>query len=255
MADVKWIKIVTDIFDDEKMLLIESAPDADAIIVIWFKLLCLAGKQNNGGIFMLNDKIAFTDEMLATIFRRQINTVRLALNMFERFGMIEVIDNVISIPNWEKHQSLDALEAKKLRDRAYQAKKRAEVKQLVQNNRLMSDELSSDNRLIEEDKNKIRIDKNKIEEDFELFWQAYPKKKSKGEAYKAFKKIKNVNVQTMINAVEEQKNTSQWKKDDGQFIPYPATWLNQQRWEDEVDNVIKNSSPIEEPQLPISIRR
>ncbi len=48
---VKWIKIVTDIFDDEKILLIESLPDADSIIVIWFKLLCLAGKQNNSGVF------------------------------------------------------------------------------------------------------------------------------------------------------------------------------------------------------------
>ena len=46
MADIKWIKITTDIFDDEKILLIESLPEADSIIVIWFKLLCLAGKMN-----------------------------------------------------------------------------------------------------------------------------------------------------------------------------------------------------------------
>ena len=50
MADVKWIKITTDIFDDEKILLIESLPDAYSIIVVWFKLLCLAGKQNNSGV-------------------------------------------------------------------------------------------------------------------------------------------------------------------------------------------------------------
>ena len=50
MAEVKWIKITTDIFDDEKILLIESLPDSDSIIVIWFKLLCLAGKMNNSGV-------------------------------------------------------------------------------------------------------------------------------------------------------------------------------------------------------------
>ena len=88
MAEIKWIKIVTDIFDDEKILLIESMPDKYAIITIWFKLLCLAGKQNNHGIFLLNDKIPFTDEMLATIFRMELNTVRLALETFSRFGMI-----------------------------------------------------------------------------------------------------------------------------------------------------------------------
>ena len=97
MAEVKWIKITTDVFDDEKILLIESMPSADSIITIWFKLLILAGKQNNNGVFMMSNKLPFTDEMLATIFRRDLNTVRLALKTFEEFGMIEVVDNVIGI--------------------------------------------------------------------------------------------------------------------------------------------------------------
>lgn len=113
LADVKWIKITTDVFDDEKILLIESLPEADSIIVIWFKLLCLAGKQNNSGVFLMGDKIAYTDKMLATIFRRKESTVQLALQTFEQFGMIELIDGVITIPNWGKHQNLDQLENKK----------------------------------------------------------------------------------------------------------------------------------------------
>lgn len=126
MAEVKWIKIVTDIFDDEKILLIESMPDRDAVIVIWFKLLCLAGKQNNGGVFMLNDKIPYTDEMLSTIFRRPINTVRLALDTFQHFGMIEIVNDCITIPNWDKHQSLDALEKKREYQRQLMKKRREE---------------------------------------------------------------------------------------------------------------------------------
>lgn len=114
--DVKWIKITTDIFDDEKILLIESMPNAYPIIVCWFKLLCLAGKQNNGGVFMMNDKIAYTDKMLATIFRMKESTVKLAIKTFQQFGMIEISNGIIAIPNWNKHQSLDALEKK----RAYQ---------------------------------------------------------------------------------------------------------------------------------------
>lgn len=113
MADVKWIKITTDIFDDEKILLIESLPDAYSIIVVWFKLLCLAGKQNNSGVFMMNEKIAYTDKMLATIFRMKETTVQLALKTFEEFGMVEIVDGVITIPNWGKHQNLDQLESKK----------------------------------------------------------------------------------------------------------------------------------------------
>ena len=119
MSDIKWIKITTDIFDDEKILLIESLPDADAIIVIWFKLLCLAGKQNNSGVFLMNDRIPYTDKMLATIFRRKESTVQLALQTFESFGMIELVDGVITIPNWGKHQSLDQLESRKEYMRKY----------------------------------------------------------------------------------------------------------------------------------------
>ena len=133
MAEVKWIKIVTDIFDDEKILLIESMPDRDAVIVIWFKLLCLAGKQNNGGVFMLNDKIAYTDEMLSTIFRRPINTVRLALDTFQHFGMIEIVNDCITIPNWNRHQSLDALEKKREYQRQLMKKRREEQRQIACN--------------------------------------------------------------------------------------------------------------------------
>jgi predicted phage replisome organizer len=132
MADVKWIKIVTDIFDDEKMLLIESLPSADSIIVIWFKLLCMAGKNNNNGVFMLNDKIPYTEEMLATIFRRDINTVRMALDTFEKFGMIEVVDGVVTIPNWGKHQSLDRIEQKNEYMRGYMRDYRAKQKEQIE---------------------------------------------------------------------------------------------------------------------------
>lgn len=76
MSEVKWIKITTDIFDDEKILLIESLPDAGSIIVIWFKLLCLAGKMNNSGVFVMNDTVAYTDSMLATIFRLDVKRLR-----------------------------------------------------------------------------------------------------------------------------------------------------------------------------------
>lgn len=172
---MKWIKIVTDIFDDEKILLIESMPDADGIIVIWFKLLCLAGKQNNKGVFLMG-RMPYTDEMFATVFRRPINTVRLALNTFERFGMIEIIGDTVTIPNWDKHQSLDAYEKKKERDRLYRAEKRAEQKQLAdkssdsrltvarQSHDKSSDVAISDKSRLEGEKKEIRADLKKEKE-------------------------------------------------------------------------------------------
>jgi len=110
MSEIKWIKITTDIFDDEKIRLIDALPDHDAILVIWFKILALAGKHNRNGLLMMSDKVHYTDEMLATIFQRPLNTVRMALGVFEQFGMIEIIDGVITLPNWEKHQNIDGME-------------------------------------------------------------------------------------------------------------------------------------------------
>ena len=134
MAEVKWIKIVTDVFDDEKILLIETLPEADSIIVIWFKLLCLAGKQNNGGVFLMGGRIPYTDEMFATIFRRPLNTVRLALRTFQEYGMVDIIDNTVTIPHWEKHQSLDAYEQSKEKTRQRVAAHRERQKALIESN-------------------------------------------------------------------------------------------------------------------------
>lgn len=199
MADVKWIKITTDIFDDEKVLLIESLPDSYAIITVWFKLLCLAGKQNNNGVFMMG-RIAYTDKMLATIFRMKESTVTMALQTFEQFGMVEIVDGVITIPNWGKHQSLDAYEKKKVRDRERIARKRAEQKALIalspDKSPDTSPDWSPDVASLEEDKDKdieIDIDKeNKREKtDFQsvvdLFHKiciSYPKIRSLSDARK-----------------------------------------------------------------------
>ena len=74
-----------------------------------------------------------------------------------------------------------------------------------------------------------------IFERFERFWAAYPRKVGKGAAANAFKKIKPSEelVQKMLDAITAQNQSDQWKKDGGQYIPNPATWLNQSRWEDE----------------------
>ena len=72
-------------------------------------------------------------------------------------------------------------------------------------------------------------------ESFNDFWKAYPKKVSKATALKAWNKLKPNDdlVREILSALERQKTSVQWQKDNGQFIPYPATWLNGRRWEDE----------------------
>lgn len=134
MSGVKWIKIVVDVFDDEKMKLIEEMPNGDTIIVIWFKILCLAGRCNRGGILMLTDIIYYTDEMLAVIFRKKPSEVRHALKTFEELGMIEIVNDAITIPKWGEYQSEDKLAEKRARDAERQ--RRYRERQLEQHNAL-----------------------------------------------------------------------------------------------------------------------
>jgi len=116
-------------FEDEKIRLIEQMPDADTILVIWVKLLSQAGKTNASGYIYLSENIPYTEEMLATIFNRPVNTVRLALKTFEDFGMISIDENhFIEISNWEKHQNIEGMErVRKLnaeRNRRYRERKK-----------------------------------------------------------------------------------------------------------------------------------
>ena len=134
VSEIKWIKITTDIFDDEKICLIDALPDSDAIIVIWIKLITLAGKLNRKGVLAISKNIIYTDETLAQTFHRPLNTVRMALEVFEKFGMVEKIDGVIVLPNWEKHQNIDGMEKIKEQNRNRAARHRQKQKLLAQNN-------------------------------------------------------------------------------------------------------------------------
>lgn len=72
---------------------------------------------------------------------------------------------------------------------------------------------------------------------FSQFWSAYPRKVSKNDAVKAFNKVKLTDelMSTIMAALSRFAESSDWQKDDGKYIPYPATWLNKKRWEDEIN--------------------
>ena len=87
---------------------------------------------------------------------------------------------------------------------------------------------------IREEKIKIREEKITAQSDgFDDFWMSYPKKVNKKEALSAWKKAKRPELDIIIQAIEKQKLSDQWMKDGGQYIPYPSSWLNKERWNDE----------------------
>lgn len=111
LAEVKWIKITTNMFDDEKIKLIDAMPERDTVHYIWMRLLVQAGKTNSNGYIFLNDNVPYTEEMLSTIFNRPLNSLRFALKVLRDFGMIQIQeDKLIKIANWSKHQNIEGME-------------------------------------------------------------------------------------------------------------------------------------------------
>jgi len=196
MADIeiKWIKITTGIFDDEKMKLIDTMPDNDALIVIWFKLLALAGKINDDGQVYVTKKIAITDEMLAAIFNRPVNTIRLALRCFKDFEMIEM-EKHINIINWDKHQNIEGMEKIRLQNVERQRIHRDKKKQIaiIEENKQISNVTSRDSHGTEEEEDKEEEKEKEYKHiDVDIFfsecWEIYPNKKGKGQIYATKKK-------------------------------------------------------------------
>lgn len=142
-----------------------------------------------------------------------IQTIRTCLDTLKRWGNITLKStnkfSVISIINWESYQCAD-----------------------FENNKPLTNKQQTTNNIQEhkEQKNKYSCAQ------FDLFYKSYPKKRARRDAERAWSKLNPDEslFQSIMTALEKQKATQDWKKDGGQFIPLPATWINGRRWEDEI---------------------
>lgn len=226
MADVKWIKITTTMFDDEKIDFIESLPESDAILIIWIKLLTLAGKCNASGYIYLTENIPYTEDMLAHKFRRSLNVVRLALQTFLNLQMIEVDETQhLRIVNWEKHQNIEGLEKIREQTRKRVAEHR-EKKKLA--NPDVTLQVTIGNALDKEEE----LDKEKKKNtgyspEFESFWSVYPRKVSKKDAFKNWNtRLKSkVAASDLIQAATNYSSVCKKRGTLPEYILHPATFL------------------------------
>ncbi|MBS3209286.1 phage replisome organizer N-terminal domain-containing protein, partial [Staphylococcus aureus] len=119
---------------------------------IWVKLLTLSGKYNEQGYIMLSENLPYNEEMLANEFNRPINSIRLAIQTFETLGMIEKVNGVIKVTNWEKHQSLDSKAKHKEKNKLRQQRYRERQKKLLEEKSNVTVTLCNDTEEEEEEK-------------------------------------------------------------------------------------------------------
>lgn len=238
MAEVKWIKLATDIFDNRKIRLIEKMPEGDGIIVIWLKLLCLAGTVNDRGYIYLTQDVPYTEEMLATQFDRPLAMIRLALTTFERFGMIEIVDNFLLLPSWEKYQNTDGLDKIREQTRSRVAKHRELQKALPSEcNVTVTLPVTQCNATEEE----IDIDRDIKKEDID---KSISKKESVGKKVKAFSPptLDDVKAYCKLrnNDVDPKRffdyfNEGDWMDSEGKPV---------KNWKQKVITWEKNTKPV-----------
>lgn len=165
MAEIKWIKLTTDMFDNRKIKHLRKLPDGNNIVLIWVMLLTMAGRCNSGGMIFLTENIPYTPKMLADELGFEENTVQLALGALEQLNMIVTNNGFFSISGWEEYQNIEGMERIREQNRLAQQRFRAKRKLLQDNNET---DMSYDSNMtvmqchatdkdIEEDKDKEEI--------------------------------------------------------------------------------------------------
>lgn len=163
MAEVKWIKLTTDMFDNRKVKHLRRLPDGNSIVLIWVMLLTMAGRCNAGGMIFLTENIPYTPKMLADELDFEENTVVLALKALCDLNMIVADHGYFAIAGWEEYQNIEGMDKIRESKRLAQARWRAKQKELPETSTVDST-VDSTRYLVddaEEDKDKeIDIDKD-----------------------------------------------------------------------------------------------
>jgi predicted phage replisome organizer len=193
MAEVKWIKITTDMFDNRKIKHLRRLPEGNSIVLIWVMLLTMAGRCNASGMIFLTENIPYSPKMLADELGFEENTVKLALQALENFNMIVSDGNYFSISGWEEYQNTDRLSEIREYNRLAKQKSRAKQKALeapadVNDKSMTSQRCHETDIDKEEDKEKELerdiIDYSSIVELFHSICKSFPKVRSLSDARK-----------------------------------------------------------------------
>lgn len=133
MADIEWIKITTDMFDNRKIKYLRTLPEGNNIVLIWVMLLTMAGRCNSSGMIFLTENIPYNTKMLADELGFDENVVKIAIASLENLNMVSTDSGCICIPGWEEYQNTDNLEKIREQTRNRVKKFRDKQKQIACN--------------------------------------------------------------------------------------------------------------------------
>ena len=168
MAEIKWVKITTDMFDNRKIKHLRRLPEGNNIVLIWVMLLTMAGRCNSSGMIFLTENIPYTPKMLADELDFEESTVMLALRALEELNMIVTNGSFFSIAGWEEYQNIEGMEKireqNRIRQKAWYDRQKALVDapnatpnvRITQSNATEEDKDKEIDKDIEKDKKSVR---------------------------------------------------------------------------------------------------
>jgi len=192
MAEVKWIKLTIDMFDNRKIKHLRKLPDGNSIVLIWVMLLTMAGRCNANGMIFLTENIPYTPKMLADELDFEENTVQLALKALEEFNMIVTDGDYLTIAGWEEYQSVERLNELKEYNRIKkrESRKRQRLLQDVNDTSLTCQENVTDMSLTCQRRQDIDIEKDKDKEiDKEIIKEIHKEKPTPQQIVDLFNSI------------------------------------------------------------------
>lgn len=240
MSKVKkyyWLKLQKDFFKRHDVKIIENMPNGKDYIIFYLKLLTESIAHD--GKLRFNDAIPYDEYMISTITDTNIDIVRSAVKLFQSLHLMELWDDKTFYMT-ETSKMLGGETEWAIKKREYRLSKQEN------NETLIDTKWTNKDNVRQEIEKELEIDIYKdntigqkltgVTELFNQFWKSYPRKIGKDKCLRWFKshKVTQEFVDDLLIAINNQKQSKQWQKEQGQFIPHPYTWLNRGGWQDEL---------------------
>lgn len=229
-----WLKLNDNFFEEDTIIWLEEQENGKDYVNFYLKLLLKSLRDEGKLVRFVGERVMpYDTKSLAKLTNTNPDTVAVAMKAFIEIGLVERLDTG-ELYFTQINEMIGSETESARRVRKHRALKNERTLQcntdVIKCNTEIEKEIELDKKLDKE----LELDKNNMP-NFETFWKAYPKKASKGQAEKTFNKvIKDKETLDLILAdLEKRKDYENWQKQDGQFIPYPSTYLNNSGWLDE----------------------
>ena len=239
-----WLKLNEDFFEEDTITFIEEQENGKDYVIFYLKLLLKSVKEEGTLVRYVGERLMpYDTNSLAKLTNTPVDTVRVAMELFAHFGLVKKLDaGELYLTQIDEMIGTETESARRVR-------KHRAIKNANENIPLLQcngDVIKSNIEIERELEKELDIEKenelSELENRFNEFWELYPRKENKKKALSYYKKINEETHDIIMNDLKVRVNSKDWKKDKGKYVMLPTTYLNGERWNDEIVGVVKSEN-------------